>query len=316
MTTDTANQQTEPGQPDLTSGAAWMRGRIMPIGEASIPLNDWGLIHSDITYDVVPVWDGGFFRLDLYVQRFFRSMKSLRLDPGMSASDVQTVLHKLVAATGLKRAYVAMVTSRGVNTVPGSRDPRDCANHFFAWCVPYIHVIRPDIAETGASVHVARTVTRIPSSSVDARVKNYHWGDFTKGLFEAKDAGAETVLLLDQDGNVTEGPGFNVFSIKDNCLVTPDAGVLEGISRRTVLEIGAELGLVTETRTLPLEELLQSDEVLISTSGGGVSPITKIDDRLFSNGSPGELTTAIKERYFAWANSPEYRTEIDYEFVS
>lgn len=311
MTTIPTDLQTG-AELDLATGAAWMHGRIMPIGEAAIPLNDWGLIHSDITYDVVPVWDGAFFRLGLYVERFFRSMKSLRLNPGKSEADVKTVLHELVAATGLRRAYVAMVTSRGVNTVPGSRDPRDCKNHFFAWCVPYIHVIRPEIAKSGASVHVARTVTRIPSSSVDARVKNYHWGDFTRGLFEAKDAGAETVLLLDPEGNVTEGPGFNVFSIKGKRLVTPENGVLEGISRQTVLEIAAELGLETATRRLPLEELLQSDEVLISTSGGGVAPITKIDDRLFSNGSPGEVTMSIRERYFAWANSPQYRTEIDY----
>ncbi len=312
MTTVPTDLPTGAAGPDLKAGAAWMRGRIMPIGEASIPLNDWGLIHSDITYDVVPVWDGAFFRLELYVERFFRSMASLRLDPGLSEPDIRTVLQELVAATGQRRAYVAMVTSRGVNAVPGSRDPRDCRNHFFAWCVPYIHVIRPDIAQSGASVHVARTVTRIPSSSVDARVKNYHWGDFTKGLFEAKDAGAETVVLLDREGNVTEGPGFNIFSIKGNRLVTPAADVLEGISRQTVLEIGAELGLRTETRTLPLAELLQSDEVLISTSGGGVAPITQIDDRLFSNGSPGEVTSSIKERYFAWAGSPRYRTEIDY----
>ena len=148
---------------------------------------------------------------------------------------------------------------------------------------------------------------------MDPRVKNYHWGDFTKGLFEAKDAGAETVILLDREGNVTEGPGFNVFAIREMRLITPAKGVLEGISRQTVLEIGAELGLQTETRTLPLEELLQSDEVLITTSGGGVVPITKIDDRVFSDGAPGEITTTLQNRYFDWAMRPENRTEIDYD---
>lgn len=290
-----------------------MRGEIMPIAQASIPLNDWGLIHSDITYDVVPVWEGAFFRLDLYLARFFNSMKTLHLNPGVCREGVKSTLRDLVAATGLRRAYVAMVTSRGVNMVPGSRDPRDCRNHFFAWCVPYIHVIRPDVAKTGASIHVAKTVSRIPASSVDPRVKNYHWGDFTKGLFEAKDAGAETVILLDREGNVTEGPGFNVFAIRKMRLITPAEGVLEGISRQTVLEIGAELGLQTETRTLPLEELLQSDEVLITTSGGGVAPITKIDDRVFSDGTPGEITTTLQNRYFDWAMRPENRTEIDYD---
>ena len=56
---------------------------------------------------------------------------------------------------------------------------------------------------------------RIPEESVNPYVKNYHWGDFTQGIFEAKDKNYETVILLDFDGNVTEGPGFNVFAIKD-----------------------------------------------------------------------------------------------------
>lgn len=289
-----------------------MGGELMPISEASIPVNDWGLIHSDITYDVVPVWEGAFFRLQLYLARFRRSMEALRLDPGLDNRDIENALHDLVAATGLQRAYVAMVTSRGVNMVAGSRDPRDCSNHFFAWCVPYIHVIRPDIAEKGARVHIARTVQRIAPDSVDPRIKNYHWGDFTRGLFEAKDAGAETVILLDGAGNITEGPGFNVFTVKGGRLITADAGVLEGISRRTVLDIAKEMGFETEIRPLPLAEFLESDEVFISTSGGGVAPITQVDDRIFSNGAPGPLTSATHKAYFEWAMRPENRTQIAY----
>lgn len=289
-----------------------MKGEIMPISQASIPVNDWGLIHSDITYDVVPVWDGAFFRLELYLERFFRSMETWHLDPGLSRAEVEAALHDLVSATGLRRAYVAMVTSRGVNPVPGSRDPRDCLNHFFAWCVPYIHVIRPEIAETGAFVHVAKTVRRISPDSVDPRVKNYQWGDFTKGLFEAKEAGAETTILLDGKGNVTEGPGFNVFVIKGQSLITPDEGVLAGISRQTVLEIAREMGLQVEVRTLSLEELQQADEVFISTSGGGVAPIARIDEHIFSNGAPGETTQALHKAYFEWARRSECRTEIHY----
>jgi branched-chain amino acid aminotransferase len=298
---------------NLSTGGAWMAGKIMPISQASIPVTDWGLIHSDITYDVVPVWDGAFFRLDHYLTRFFRSMETLSLDPGLTPEEVTAALQELVSATGLRKAYVAMVTSRGVNMVPGSRDPRDCRNHFFAWCVPYIHVIRPEIAEAGAHVHIARSVQRISPESVDPRVKNYHWGDFTTGLFEAKGVGAETTVLLDGEGNVTEGPGFNVFAVKNRRLVTAKDGVLEGISRQTVLDIANELGLATEVRTLPLEELLQSDEVFITTSGGGVAPITRVDDHIFSNGAPGEVTMAIRNAYFDWAVRPENRTEINYK---
>ena len=239
-------------------------------------------------------------------------MDELRLDPKLSDEEIEDALQSLVAATGLQKAYVAMVTSRGINQVPGSRDPRDCKNHFFAWCVPYIHVIRPEIAESGAHVHVAKTVRRISPGSVNPKVKNYHWGDFTRGLFEAKDNGAETVILLDDDGNVTEGPGFNVFAVKDRRLVTAERGVLEGISRQTVLDIAAELGLEVEIRALPLSEFFESDEVFITTSGGGVAPVTRVDDRLFSNDAPGPITTALHKAYFEWAARPENRTEISY----
>ena len=114
----------------------------------------------------------------------------------------------MVSQSGLRDSYVAMVCSRGRPKIPGSRD-RDCENHFFAWCVPYVHVIKPEIIDQGATAWISQNVYRIPEESVNPRVKNYHWGDFTQGIFEAKDNKYETVILLDFDGNVTEGPGFN-----------------------------------------------------------------------------------------------------------
>jgi len=156
-------------------------------------------------------------------------------------------------------------------------------------------------------------VTRIPASSVDPRVKNYHWGDFTAGLFEAKDNGFETVILLDADGNVTEGPGFNVFAVSGNRLITPDAGALEGISRRTVIEMGQSHGMDVDIRPLPLAEFMEADEVFLSTSGGGVMPLTRVDDRIFSNGAIGPVAAAMHETYWQWIQDPAYRTEIEYD---
>ncbi len=297
---------------DFSKGAAWMGGKIIPVAEAKIGVTDWGLTHSDIAYDVVPVRDGAFFRLPDYLERFAASMKEARMDVGLSLDDIARALHDMVAVTGLRAAYVAMVAARGTPIIPGSRDPRDCANHFYAWCVPYVHVIKPDMADAGADVWLSEEVHRIPEESVNPRVKNYHWGDFTRGLFEAKDRGFETVVLTDGHGNVTEGPGFNLFALKGNTVVTADRGVLQGITRRTVLEMARAEGFETEERALPVEELLEADEVFLSSSGGGVLPVRRVGDRVFSNGTAGPVAMRLRKTYFEWTQDPAYRTEIAY----
>ena len=298
---------------DLSLGAAWMNGTVIPISQAMIPVNDWGLVHSDITYDVVPVIDGAFFRFDEYLARFLSSMENLHLDPGMSKRDIKAALHQMVSKSRLRDSYVAMVCSRGKPKIAGSRDPRDCDNHFFAWCVPYVHVIKPEVVEQGATAWIAQNAYRIPENSVNPRVKNYHWGDFTQGIFEAKDKNYETVILLDYDGNVTEGPGFNVFAVKDRVLITPDRGVLAGVSRKTVLEMAEHLGINTSVRSLSVEEFLEADEVFLSSSGGGVIPIIRVNETIFGNGASGPISVQLNETYWAWTTLEKYRDPIDYE---
>ena len=297
---------------DLSMGAAWMNGKVLPISQAMIPVNDWGLVHSDITYDVVPVIDGAFFRFDEYLARFLSSMENLHLDPRMSKRDIKAALHQMVGKSSLRDSYVAMVCSRGKPKIAGSRDPRDCENHFFAWCVPYVHIIKPEIVEQGATAWIAQNAYRIPENSVNPLVKNYHWGDFTQGIFEAKDKDYETVILLDYDGNVTEGPGFNVFAVKDKVLITPDRGVLAGVSRKTVLEMAEHLGINTSIRSLSVEELLEADEVFLSSSGGGVIPIIRVNETIFGNGASGPISVQLNETYWNWTTLEKYRDPIDY----
>ena len=295
---------------DWTKGAGWIKGEITPIADAKIGVTDWGLTHSDITYDVAPLWKGALFRLEDYLTRFEASMASLRLDVGMDRDAIRQALIDTVRRTGLTDAYVSMVASRGSPMIPGSRDPRDCANHFYAWVVPYVYVVKKEIADQGATLWVAEGVRRIPEDSVNPRAKNYHWGDFTEGLFQAKERGYDTACVLDHDGNVTEGPGFNVFAIKDGAVVTSDHGVLHGITRRTVLEICESRGVAAEARPLPLDELLDADEVFLSTSGGGVTPIRRVGERVFTNDAPGPLTMKLRETFFDWLMRDDLRTPV------
>lgn len=297
---------------DFTKGAAWIAGEIVPIAGAKISVLDWGLTHSDITYDVVPVWNGAFFRLHDYLARFRQSIDALKLSIPQTSDEIAEILHAITAKSGLREAYVSMSASRGVPMIPGSRDPRDCGNHFYAWVIPYVHVVKPDIADRGCHLWISKSSRRIPEDSVNPRAKNYHWGDFTTGLIEAKENGFDNTALLDHAGNVTEGPGFNIFALKGDTVVTSDHGVLHGITRRTMLELCQARGLKTETRPLPLAELMEADEVFLSSSGGGAIPVTRVDDRVFSNGAPGPVAKSLREDYFALLDRGDMSTPIAY----
>ncbi|HEY9216056.1 MAG TPA: aminotransferase class IV [Ancylobacter sp.] len=296
---------------DYSRGAAYMDGKFVPISEAKIPVGDWGFTHSDVTYDVVHVTDGGFFRLEDHLDRFHRSLEGYRLNPGVSRAQMREILGKVVALSGLKDAFVAMLSTRGVPRVFGSRDPADCDNTFIAYAVPWIDVIKPDVQERGAHLLVAQ-VPRISQNSLDPTLKNYMWRDFTRGMFEAKDKGFDTAILLDAEGYLTEGAGFNVFIVKGDEVITPDRGALRGITRLAVLDLCPELGLVPKVAPITFDELMDADEVFTTTTAGGVMPASRVNERIYGNDRPGPISAKLKALYWQKHKEGWHMTPVDY----
>ena len=297
--------------PDYSQGVAFVRGQYVPIAEAAIPITDWGFLRSDATYDVVTVWDGAFFRLDAHLERFAASCARFRLNPGLTGAGITDVLEHCVRLSGLRSAYVEMIVTRG-QPPWGSRDPRQAVNRFYAFAVPYVWIANEVQRAQGLSLIVS-DVQRIPASSVDPRAKNYHWNDLTMGLLGALDAGGDTVVLSDGAGNVVEGPGFNIFCVNaQGVLVTPEEGVLEGITRRTVIEMAAALGLPLQVRALPSAELRGAREVFLSTSGGGVLPVTRVEDHRVGDGTVGPVTRQLVQTYWDWHRDPRYSRPVGY----
>ena len=140
----------------FADGAGYVRGRFVPIAEATLPVTDWGFTRSDVVYDVVHVFKGGFFRLADHLDRFERSMAKRRIRPPEDRAAIETILHRCVALTGLIDAYVAMVASRGRPRVAGSRRPADCENHLIAYALPWIDVIPKDVQARGSFSRASR----------------------------------------------------------------------------------------------------------------------------------------------------------------
>ena len=295
---------------DFSKGAAYVDGQLVPIAEAKISLLDWGFLHSDATYDVAGVLKGKFFRLDDHIERFFASMEKLHMSIPHSRSDLRTILIDCVRASVLKDAYVEMICTRGLPQ-PGSRDPRTCTNQFFAFAIPFVWIATFEKQKEGLHLIISHR-QRIPPESVDPTVKNYHWLDMVMGLFEAYDRGGETVIVVDAHGHLVEGPGFNVFAVSGSTLTTPGKGVLEGMTRRTTIEIAPECGYEVVQGNLPAEEALAADEVFITTTAGGLIPITKIDGQAIGAGVPGPATQKLHKRYWEVHEDPRYILVIDY----
>ena len=286
-----------------------MNGNFIQLSEARISVLDWGFLRSDATYDVVHVWKGRFFRLDKHIDRFFQSTEKLRMPCTVSRIDLKKILAGCVERSGLDNAYVEMIQTRGMS--PNfERDPRKSEPRFIAFAVPFGWILKPEEFGKGLDVLVSNR-RRISPNSVDSSIKNYHWLDLVSGMFEAYDNGHDTVILTDEENNITEGPGFNIFCVDETGLNSPNKGVLEGITRQTVLDLAKELNVPFQLRPISLETLKSSNEVFATSTAGGIMPITKINGLPIGRGAPGEITRKLHKTYWDKHSDPAWSVSKD-----
>lgn len=296
----------------FAEGIALIDGAFMPIGKARIPLQDQGFLHGDLTYDVPAVWDGRYFRLDAHLDRFEASCAKLRLRNPIPRAEFRAALIELVARSGIRDAYVEMIVTRGLKFVRQAEPGEQLLNACYIFATPYVWAYPPSVQRAGGSAVVTRSVRRTPPGAMDPTIKNLQWGDFIRGLQEAQDRGSTYPILTDGDGNLTEGSGYNVFVVKDGVLKTPDRGVLEGVTRRTVLEIAAAEGWPTVVDVIPVAELYSADEIFFSTTAGGVCGITELDGQPVGDGQVGPVTLALTETYWNLHYDPKLTFAVDY----
>lgn len=292
-------------------GVAFMDGQYLPISEAKISVLDYGLLHSDATYDVVHVWNGSFFRLNDHLDRFFSGLIKLHMSIPFDAAQITEILHNCVALSGLQNSYVEFICTRGMSPT-FSRDPRDAINQFIAFAIPFGSVANPEQMKNG--LHAAITpLVRIPPQSVDPTVKNYHWLDLVKGLYAAYDRGAETAILIDANANISEGPGFNIFSVQNGQITTPDFSVLKGITRQTVFDICQMMNIKCVAGDVSQSQVKNADEVFVTSTAGGIMPVTKIGSVQIATGKPGPITERITAAYWKMHQDEKHRSVVDYE---
>ncbi|MFQ5764752.1 MAG: aminotransferase class IV, partial [Rhodospirillales bacterium] len=267
---------TEPDHAYGADGVGYMDGEYMPFSELRIPVTDMGFQLADMCYDAVHVTDGRFFRLDDHLDRFQRFIDERGYETlGHDRDAITRVLHGCVARTGLRDAFLMLIATRGA-PASAKKDLRTCRNRLMAWATAYHAVVSEDEMQLGCDIIIADTI-RIPPEAVDPTLKNFGRLDFVRALFEAYEKGSNYALLLDEDGLVTEGRGWNIFALTQGRLVSPETGVLEGITRRTVVELSAKLNIDARLGPLHVDELRAADETFLTSTAGGIMPVRSID---------------------------------------
>ncbi len=299
---------TSPDAPAGRSGFVWVNGDLKPAEQATVSVFDHGFLYGDGVFDTMFATHGLIFKLPQHLARLHRSLRSVRLELPIREEDLAREVVRTVAANGLTSAYIKIVATRGVSPEP-LLDPRNCTPTLIIFARPYLSLAGPGKRETGLSVKIT-SIQRIGHRALDPRIKSLDYLNLVLAKLEALGAAADEAILLDEDGLVSEAPGYNVFVARDGALLTPDRSILEGVTRATVLELAAELGIpAREGPVLPFD-LVTADEAFVTSTAAGLVPVTRVDGAAIGDGRPGPVFRRLDQAYDELQRSGRYGTPI------
>lgn len=281
----------------MSQGVVFIDGVYTTPAQARMSIFDAGFVWGDTVYDVASTWKGWFFMLDEHLERFSRSCDGFRLVNPYSLEETRRICAECVQRSQLDDAYVKIQITRGV-LAPGAIGPRQSACALTVYAIPFVWIWGREKCLNGVNLHVS-SYERVSSNAIDQRYKNYNRADLSQARFEAHEHGCDDAILPGVDGALTEGPGYNIFVVKDGKVASPDHNVLEGITRRAVREICEQEGIEFELRKIDPRELAEASEVFTSTTAGGVMPVTQISSKPIGNGHAGLITSRLQQLYWS-----------------
>ncbi len=270
-----------------------VNGQFVDRDKAQVSIHDRGFRLGDVVFDTSRTFNGQIFRLRDHLERFYRSLKYVRINPGMSIDEMEVATLEVVKKNealreSLKDDYmISQIVSGGIRqringpTVVIMIDPLGSPR----WAPAY---------KDGASVVISKTRS-YSSQSLDPKVKHYSRLNFVLAELEATDVDPGSLpLLLDLDGNVSESTGANFFIVSDKRLLVPKTeSTLQGVSRLTITELAKSLSIpVIETNIQPYD-VYTADEAFLCSTPYCILPVGKVDGRQIGDAVPGNITNQL-----------------------
>ena len=273
----------------------YFNGEWVPWSEVKIDPNDRGFIGGDVVFDVARTFDGKSFRMKEHVDRLYRSLTYVRIDPGLSKDEMTDISEEVVTRNEDVRSDVGDYSIwQFVTRGPGSR-ARDAGPPTV--CVKLMPIGFQGFArhyDEGSHGVIVRTRS-FPAQSLDPKIKHWSRMNFALADLETGDIDPEAYpILTDLNGNLTEGTTNNVFLVTDGVIRTaPDNDILQGVSRGMVLDLADQLNIPLVEEELQPYDLYTADEAFFSSTGPCVQPMTRADNRQIGDGKPGPISQQL-----------------------
>lgn len=282
---------------------AYFNGRYVPEAEVKVPFRDKSFIFGDGCFDMTRTFNGRPFRVKEHIDRFYRSLAYLRIDIGMTPGEMIEITHEIVRRNAhlLGKGddyWVGQRVSRGVRAV-GDEGWDHIGPNVVVDCSPLPFKERAEHYRDGIRV-IIPSVRRTSPSALSPRVKTHNYLNMIVADLEVQSQDPKAwALLLDENGNLCEGLGSNIFVVKDGRLATPRGKyVLEGVSRQTVMELAAGLKLSLEERDIDLYDAYTADEVFLTSTSLCLCGVVSVNGAKIGTGTvPGPITQKLLDAY-------------------
>jgi len=287
----------------MTTRIAYFNGKLLPETDIRIPYRDRSFNRGDGCFDMTRTFDGRIFRLAEHVERLFRSLRYLRIDIGLDPKEVVAISEEVVEKNEHLRAaagdwWLAQRISRGVDAI-GDEGWEHTGPQVIVDCTPLPLKARARQFRDGIDI-VVPSIRRIPPPMLSPRAKTHNYLNLILADKEVKSGRPDAwSVLLDENGNLCEGIGSNIFVVKEQRVFTPrEKYVLPGVSRRTVMDMAANLGIPCEERDLDVYDAVTADEVFLTSTSLCICGVRSVNGGTIGDGTvPGPVTKRLTQAY-------------------
>ena len=270
----------------------FLNNTIVPESEAVVSVYDHGFLYGDGIYETMRAYEGIVFMLERHIERLMRSASLIRLSVP-DGQFIRNAVYSTISANKLSDAYVRVTVSRGKG--PVGLDPELCRTPTFVVIAEEFRQYPESFYRQGTKLVVATTMRNL-AGALDPKIKSLNFLNNIMAKMEAKDRGALEAIMLNHQGFIAEGTVSNIFFVREGALFTPsvDAGILDGITRDTVISLAQRSGIHVEEGKFSPSELFEASEVFFTNTTAEVMPVSRVDDVVYQT---GEITRTLHRLY-------------------